>query len=98
MSIAKLRNVETFSYHAYREKQTIGVAVFIQEKRSICGLLLNTFSLLGHDYFDYNFFFCVNDHLDAFLKYISNDLKKYKLDAIVLENIASFDAERSTRQ
>ncbi|HLA87481.1 MAG TPA: GNAT family N-acetyltransferase [Anaerolineales bacterium] len=98
MSIAKLRNVETFSYHACREEQTIGVAVFIQEKRSIRGLLLNTFSLLGHDYLDYNFFFCVNDHLDEFLKYISNDLKKYKFDAIVLENIAFFDTRKSTQQ
>src|SRR3990172_7397413 len=98
MSTAKLRNVETFSYHACREEQTIGVAVFIQEKRSIRGLLLNTFSLLGHDYLDYNFFFCVNDHLDEFLKYISNDLKKYKFDAIVLENIAFFDTRKSTQQ
>lgn len=98
MSIAKLRNVETFSYHAYYEKQTIGVAVFAQEKRSICGLLLNTFSLLGHDFFDYNFFFCEKEHLDEFMKYISNDLGRYKFDAIVLENVAYFDARKSTQR
>lgn len=98
LSVARLRNVATFSYHAYCEKRTIGVAVFVQEKRSICGLLLNTFSLLGHDFFDYNYFYCENDHLDEFMEYISSDLGKRKCDAIVLENVAYFDARKSTQR
>lgn len=87
MELSKVKNVEPFVYHASDNKKTYAAAVFVFERRQIHKANLNTFSLLGYDYFDYNFFFCTDNIYTDFLNFISIDAKKIKADAIILENI-----------
>src|SRR3990167_2322564 len=86
IQITALKKVKPFVYHASDGEKTFAAAIFILEKRRIHKINLRTFSLLGHDYFDYNFFFCEKNVFSNFINFISREAKENKADAIILEN------------
>ncbi|MCX7121859.1 MAG: GNAT family N-acetyltransferase [Gammaproteobacteria bacterium] len=85
--ISKLFNITPVIFHLSCDIKSYALAIFFVEKRRIHGMNFNTLSLLGYDYFDYNFFYCEDKARKCFLDFIFSSLKKSKIDIVILENV-----------
>lgn len=87
INVVEFKNIEPIIYHIRHNHKTIGATVLFKQRRKIHGFSLNTLSIVGSDFYDYNFFFCDEEYFDQFVDYITKDAKKYKVDLIALDNI-----------
>ena len=85
--MANLNKNELRIFHLIDDDKTRGLAIFVIEERRINGINVKTFSILGHTFFDYNFFFCDDELLDYFLEEIKLNAILNNIDAIVMENV-----------
>lgn len=98
IDVAKFKNIEPIVYYMQQNHKTIGATVLFKQRRKVHGFYLNTLSILGYDFFDYNFFFCKEEHEKQFFDYIIKDAKIYKVDLIVLDNILSLSKKNAERE
>lgn len=98
IDVVKLKNIEPIAYYIQHNDKTIGATVLFKQRRQIHGFSLNTLSIVGSDFYDYNFFFCEEVYLNQFVDYITKHAKQYQVDLTVWENILSSIKNKNTQE
>lgn len=87
IDVVKSKNIVPIAYYIQHNYKIIGATVLFKQRRKIHGFSLNTLSIVGSDFYDYNFFFCEEAYFQQFIDYITKDAKQYQVDLIVFDNI-----------
>lgn len=88
-SIVSLRQIKLIMFCVLANKKLLAAVPLFIERRQIHKVQTKTLSIIGHDFFDYNFFYCNKKVERFFFKNIKREAKALGVDLIVIENVAT---------